>query len=158
MPTWTTAPTFSAGAVLTAAQQNILSGNLNIIGDAMPAVTPTYTNFTLGNGTVTAEAAIAGKWVRYSGKITFGSTTAVTGTIRISLPATAASSTFGDPLVGMATLFDTSAPARRYRICALQSGTEFYMADLSDTRVDNTAPWTWGTGDTLAWTLMYEAA
>lgn len=157
--TWTAPRTWVAGEVVTAALFNThIRDNLKMVGDALAAYTPTYTNFSLGNGSVAAVKAEAGKWVRYAGVITLGSTSSVTGTIRISLPATSVLSTFGRPLRGTAELFDSSAAARRFRIVALQSGTEFYMADLSDTRVDAATPWAWGTSDTVAWNLDYESA
>lgn len=156
---WTAPRTWVAAEIFTAANANThLRDQLKVIGDAMGSYTPTYTNFTLGNGTVSAQYAAAGKWVRYKGLITLGSTSSVTGTIRISLPVTALWTTFGHPIDGMSTLVDTSVPTRRFRVCAHQSGTEFYMADLSDTRVDNTVPWTWAASDTIAWSMDYEAA
>lgn len=156
---YTTPPTFAAAAILTAAQLNTyLRDNFKAIGDAMTSTTPTYTNFSLGNGTVSAAYAQVGKWVRYRGVITMGSTSSVTGTLRISLPVTSVVNTFGRPMVGNIEVFDTSGSDRRFWVPAHQSGTEFYVASQADVRADATTPWTWATGDLIAWHMQYEAA
>lgn len=157
--TWTDPRTWVAGEVITAALLNThVRDNLKAVGDALGSYTPTYTNFALGNGTVDARYAQVGKWVRCRGLITLGSTSSVTGLLRIALPVAANFTTFGRPIDGRVELFDTSASARRFWNPAHQSGTEFYIADASDNRADNAAPWAWATGDTIAWSFQYEAA
>ncbi len=55
--------------------------------------TPTLTNVTLGNGTLSARYTQSGKTVSFVERLVAGSTTAITGTVKLGLPVTAASST-----------------------------------------------------------------
>ena len=50
--------------------------------------TPTFQNFTLGNGTVTARYCEVGNFVNGSMQITLGSTSSVSGVLKIELPTT----------------------------------------------------------------------
>lgn len=156
---WTSPRTWVASEVVTAALLNThVRDNLKAVGDAWTSYTPTYTNFTLGNGTVSAFYQSAGKQTMYRGLITLGTTSSVTGNIRISLPATAGFSGFGYPFAGAVSILDTSASLRWVRFPLLQSSTEFYIGDATDTRTSATAPMTWATGDTISWQFVYEAA
>jgi hypothetical protein len=50
--------------------------------------TPTYTNFTLGNGTLVARYGTSGKFVQFTFAVQLGSTSSVSGQIRFTLPKT----------------------------------------------------------------------
>jgi hypothetical protein len=66
---------------------------------AWTTYTPTFTNFTLGNGTVTAQYFKVGKMVTVQVAVTLGTTSAVSGLIGVSLPVAFASA---DRFVGYA--------------------------------------------------------
>jgi hypothetical protein len=69
---------FVAGQVLTAAQ-------INTFG-ALDTWTPTYTNLTIGNGTVTANYNITNRVVYFEWRLLVGSTTSSSGAMRVTLP------------------------------------------------------------------------
>lgn len=52
---------------------------------------PTWTNLTVGNGSQTFQYRRSDGWCDYEGRLTFGTTTSVTGLFTLSLPFTAAS-------------------------------------------------------------------
>jgi hypothetical protein len=123
--------------------------------------TPTYTNFTLGNGTVTARYSQVGKTVRFSWEAVFGTTTAITGSFpEISLPITLSKG--------------TCQMAARY----LDAGTKVYSASyyittsnifylianvtnttyLEESGINATTPFTWTAGDQILVSGIYEVA
>jgi hypothetical protein len=69
---------FVSGAVLTAAE-------LNGIGE-FTTYTPTFTNLTVGNGTLTAYYARIQDFVSVFVDVTFGSTSSVSGDVSFTLP------------------------------------------------------------------------
>jgi hypothetical protein len=69
---------FVAGAILQAAE-------LNTFG-SLETWTPTYTNLTIGNGTVSANYTITNRLVSFEWRLLVGSTTSSAGTMRVSLP------------------------------------------------------------------------
>ena len=145
---------FTAGQVLTAAQ-------LNGIGEYVD-YTPTYTNFTLGNGTVTARYARVQDIVVFYLRVVLGSTSSVTGQIQVSLPVTSSSNltrqssmvNFLDAgtanFTGVATWLSTTTVGLN---AILASGTY-----ASATTTSSTIPFTWTTSDEFEFTFVYEAA
>lgn len=133
-------------------------------GFTYAAYTPTFTNFTLGNGTInTARWAQSGKMVHVYGQVTLGSTSSVSGAITVSLPATASSSavaiytgwaTFNDDGVGSYTGFARITSTTAMRLDPNKSdGTYNLIANTSAT-----VPMTWTTNDDFRFSLVYEAA
>lgn len=59
-------------------------------GWAWQSWTPTFTNLTVGNGTLTCKFVQTGKTIAYRVYLAFGSTSAVSGDVQFTLPATAA--------------------------------------------------------------------
>lgn len=129
--------------------------------------TPTFTNFTLGNGTANSWYAISGDLVHYIGTISWGSTTSASGSIKISLPATP----FGyEGVFGSATpatgslLVDDSANKFYKVIVQLESGgTMFFVTESGDpnawgSTVNATTPVTWTTTDRFIWDVTYRRA
>lgn len=146
---------FTAGQVLTAAQ-------LNAIGETGIAYTPTLTNLTLGNGTMSAKYVRVNKFIFGQIKVNFGSTT-VMGT----------SPTFTLPVTGAAVIGDVTS-----HVYLLDSGVAFYLAsaltstttitpialNTAGTYLTNssnftaTVPFTWATNDFISISFCYEAA
>jgi hypothetical protein len=129
---------------------------------------PTWTNITVGNGTVTAKYTQIGKTVVARISLVFGSTTAVTGTaVSFTLPVTAVSypniANDIDP-VGSATILDNGtasfnaqvsmASTTTARIDALTASGTY----VSFSAITSTVPMTWTTNDALIATIVYEAA
>ena len=82
--------TWIAGDVVTAADTNTY---LTHTGGAWTAYTPTFTNLTVGNGTLDCQWFRSGRFVSFKVKITFGSTTSVSGAVIVSLPVAYADGT-----------------------------------------------------------------
>ena len=122
--------------------------------------TPTYTNITLGNGTVVARYQQTGKTVSFFISLTFGSTTAITGTFPgFSLPVTAAAS-FNQFLgfitdAGVGT-FNATVDCNTTTAypCAMSSSGAYAVTTYATT----TVPMTWTTSDSFSFNGTYEAA
>lgn len=123
--------------------------------------TPTWTNVTVGNGTVVARYTRVGKTIRFYLSLTFGGTTAVTGSAIVSLPATMhASMNDTDYALGVCSFRDSSAGQIYWGRGLVTSSTTIALFDNGATpaNVTSTTPFTWATGDTLFVSGEYEEA
>ena len=147
----------------------ITGAKLGTWHDALAALTDVWTDFSgsfawtattsnpaIVDGTIVAEYAQIGKLVIYRGRITMGaSTTYGTGTWLISTPV----SMVEGSVTGTAMLLDSSLTANRRSGCAFPSGlTKWLFYAGSGGVVDATSPFTWASGDSLTWTIIYEGA
>jgi hypothetical protein len=163
-----TKTTFANGNTLPASDLNDITGSLNLLYPgtsstlAWDSYTPTFTNFTLGNGTITRAKYIQiGKTVNLDIVISLGTTSSVSGRIGISLPITSAYN-FTNPT----TLCDLSAGASNSNGVASQSSTtqiDLYAINSAGTYIvrantSSTIPGTWASGSTFAFKYTYEAA
>jgi hypothetical protein len=147
--------TFTAGQVLTAAE-------LNAIG-TWTTYTPTLTNWTLGNGSISARYVRVQNFVMVTCDISSGTTTNVTGTgMQISLPVAAASARNNAPL---GTVWFFSGSVQSYGIVSGVSTTSvmFNVMDAGSTYVGiaytgASTPFTWNTARAAYLTFIYEAA
>lgn len=130
--------------------------------------TPTLTGITVGNGTSSSRWSRVGSIVSVQGSFTFGSTSAVTGTVSVSLPVTAAAF-YGTAAtnydVGNSTFLDVGAQLYYGRVSAQASTTAFYLyrqvvsgSAIVFGALSATLPHTWSTGDIISWTFTYTAA
>ena len=123
---------------------------------------PSYTNLTIGNGTVVSRYTQTGKTVTVFWRLTFGSTTSVTGAgPTVSLPATAAY--FNNSSVGGFLL--NSGVEAFMPLSQITSTTVFTLkvartdqTYLIDNTISSTVPFTWGTDDQMTYQFTYEAA
>lgn len=132
--------------------------------DAWTSYTPTLTNVTTGNGTLTGYYNQQGRIVDFFAKFQLGSTSSVTGTIGITVPVAGVRS--AEPFA--VHLYDASAGGAT----GLSLGSALWG---STTRLDlvvfnaagtylagaytsGTVPWTWTTSDFFAISGTYEAA
>lgn len=129
--------------------------------------TPTYTNFTLGDGTVKAFYSQVGKTISGRIIITLGSTSSVDGTaVTFSTPVTAHSDyatgthyigdvRFGDAsstdYVGVLSL-SGSTTAITLRAVGASSTYAF------ESHITPSVPFTWASGDQIGATFVFEAA
>lgn len=130
---------------------------------AWTSYTPTFTNFVLGNGTITlAKFKQLGKLVFVKVLVTLGSTSTVSGRIGFTLPVTATADNT-DRTIGTANLlagaasgvgFVTLGSATRADLYAqLASGTY-----VTSTNISSTIPGTWASASTWSTSFTYEAA
>jgi len=134
-------------------------------GGSFVSYTPTITNGTLGNGTLTARYAQVGNLVFTKILFTLGSTSTVGTDLQFSLPVTAASTANTQLVpVGMSLLEDTGVEnfiggARLYTTTTVApypfdpSSSKFRIGGLSAT-----APFTWGSTDKIGVHFWFEAA
>lgn len=157
----TTSPfPFVAGAVLAAADLNKL-GNWETF-------TPTLTNVTVGDGSETAvycqlgDGTTDGLVVWYYG-LTFGSTTAITGSVVIYYPVVSGGSRFGSAI---STVFCEDASGTDYHGTLFRNTSSYgtvrvFNASatyLKTTNLGASVPFTWASGDRLIISGVYQSA
>jgi hypothetical protein len=120
--------------------------------------TPTWTNLTVGNGTVTAKYSQVGKTTYVEVLLVFGTTTAVTGGVSIaSLPTSNMALAVAHQL-GYISMYDSSA-AKVYPGIALSGGATTASLQSSASPVapvTATVPYTWAVSDQLYIMLAYQ--
>jgi len=130
---------------------------------AWTAWTPSWTNFTLGNGTLTfAKYVQIGKTVYYKIYVTLGSTSSVTGQITFSLPITAKDSfsqyecANGNCEHGSGVYYSMGGVLLSATTIQLHIwGGSTY---LNDVVISSTVPFTWASTDSFSVQGFYEAA
>lgn len=129
--------------------------------------TPTWTNLTLGNGTLTAKYKQVGKTVQVHLKLVFGTTTSISGDATFSLPVTRAAygGTANLDIIGQSGMYDTSLATfvLAYNTTPSTTTTNFRIMGASGTYVNPSAPnattpFTWDNTDEISSVLLYEAA
>ena len=124
--------------------------------------TPSYTNITVNNGTVTANYVVIGKTVHFRYVLTCGSTTSITSGIEISLPVEAHADynvEFGF-IIGQMSLRD-SGVAQYFGYAQMKATSATILNPRwNDGTVNpsNTFPITEAVGDVLMLVGTYEAA
>lgn len=148
---------FTAGQVLTAAQ-------LNGIGEAGVAYTPTWTNLTVGNAVQDFKYVQINKLVYVRGSIVLGTTSSVGTAPRFTFPLTAAAYP-GQMYLGNTYLLDSGTAAIRgavvyFSTTAAEIGyNTLYTGTLTAQALPTaTAPWTWTTNDAIRVEFVYEVA
>jgi len=122
--------------------------------------TPTFTNVTVGNGTLVARYIQLGKAVHLHVRLTLGTTSAVSGTPIISLPVATASGRLHTG-TGNATNGTTNFLVEtRYGSTTTTQAYVFNAANtfLERTNINGVSPFTWASTHILDFNLTYEAA
>lgn len=148
---------FVAGATLTAA-------DLNAIGES-ESWTPTFTNLTVGNGSLTAQAIRVNDLYVANFRLVFGSTSSMGTDPRVQLPLAAATTSrylsvgsifhFNDASTGIeyqgyGRIYDTDEVRIRYSRQSTASS-----AGIFANSVQSTLPFTWTTSDELFGLIVY---
>lgn len=138
--------------------------NWQILGSTAgwTSYTPTLSGCTQGNGTLAFAYSVNGKTTNVRGRFTLGSTSTVTGSVSFTLPTT--------PIAPGGTAFGFGVSAivansTNYTGICLISGSSVVIgvSNASGTyttrnNLSATVPNTFGTGDTIAFSLTYETA
>jgi len=129
---------------------------------------PTWTNLSVGNGTLRARYYQIGKIVTVEVFLLFGSTTSITGSVRMTLPVAmpASVAAFNWRRIGMCQLVDEGSAVYSGAISSQLSSTEiqFFAENASGTYVspgsaiNATTPHTWANTDKISFIITYEAA
>ena len=128
--------------------------------------TPTYSNFTIGNGTATARYMQIGKVVWFYFNWVWGSTSSIDGAnATISAPVEADSNyPDADMPLGVARYQETGTAARMGYVRlettttlrpVVNSATATYVRDAG---ITSTVPFTWGNTDVMSFQGFYAAA
>jgi hypothetical protein len=130
---------------------------------AWTSYTPTFANFTLGNGTISFAYSQVGKVVNVRGIITLGTTSVMGTNPTISTPVTAFTASGGPP-VGQCVLSDTGTGAYPSLI-TLNSTTTFLMYATNTagtyalrTGLQSNVPFVWTSTDVIYIQATYQAA
>ena len=155
-----TAPKVADGAITPA---KLLAGT----GTAWPwqSWTPTWTNVTVGNGTVVAAYGQIGKTVHFRLRFTLGSTSSISGTVVFSLPVTAVAelSSGQGYEIGICKFLDTGvAEYHAFTLIISTTTAGMYALNSSGTyasasTVNATVPFAFGNTDVMLITGTYEA-
>ena len=135
------------------------------LGGAWASWTPTWTNLTVGNGTVNAKYTQIGKTVHFRMSLVFGSTTSLTNSIAISLPVSVSTDYYHDTKtkIGFAHLEDAGV-ANYIGVIGVVGDdptllSVYYInASFGTSGISSIAPFTWSTGDQMLIQGTYEAA
>jgi hypothetical protein len=122
--------------------------------------TPTFTNFTLGNGTVSAKYARIGRTLHVSILINLGSTSSITGRIIVGLPLA------GNPNseINYTILYEDTGTATIPGYGFLSANTLQLLVPtasgtyLGEASTSATIPFTWTTNDKIRIGATYETS
>jgi hypothetical protein len=122
---------------------------------------PTIGNISIGNGTVAARYQQTGNVIFFSVKVTFGSTTTISGSPSIPLPVVANS-----PAYFTVNVTDSGVASYTANGIIPSSVLSTIFLDLIDTTssravsasFSSTSPFTWGTNDNFTISGSYEVA
>tara|TARA_R110000823_G_scaffold294078_1_gene412942 strand:- start:332 stop:796 length:465 start_codon:yes stop_codon:yes gene_type:complete len=152
-----------------AVQTKLAIGN-TVLG-TYTAYTPTYGGLTVGNGTVVAEYARVNDFVHVYFSFILGSTSTVYAapfiTVPVSIDAGMISSAGGgaDWVLGACSFTDVSANGYYFGYACSSAATQLRLnltnvasTYAGKTTPNATVPFTWTTGDSLRFSVIYKAA
>jgi hypothetical protein len=132
------------------------------------AYTPTLTNVTLGNGTLTAYYVDSGDSVFYYGMLRFGSTSSVTGNVQIDLPFNTSTAIGVGAFYGIGTAFfyDASTGTSYSANPAINNvdSVRFFLVTTNSTygtlssQIDSATPVSIASSDEINWWMWYRKA
>jgi len=122
---------------------------------------PTFAALTLGNGTLVSQFSICDGWVDVFLRLTFGSTTAVTGASRFSPPVTMVGTIFD--VLGSGLALDNDVTLRHVLVPTINTTTEISInrgfvdagSNSRTTSISSTTPFTWAVDDRIHITCRF---
>lgn len=132
------------------------------VGDYVNVVGQSFNNFTIGNGTIVSRYARVGNFVHFYGYVTLGSTSSMTGVLRLALPFTSVASSQNNP---SSAYFLFGSPPFSFVGTAMNYSTtelSFFAHNSTSTfasmgQVGPSVPFSWTTGNAFAWNHIYQA-
>ena len=124
--------------------------------------TPVFTNFTLGDGTLSAHYCEINDVVLVTGNVTLGSTSSVTGELQMTTPTGGVQNLgsyngvvrFGDATGGTTLGTVILAGASAVRLRPSTAGGTYVAVGVTSA----TTPFTWATSDNFYWSYWYRKA
>lgn len=148
-----------------------LSTDEGELGGEWETWVPTFTGFTLGNGTMTAKKTKIGKTVKFRVKVVLGSTSSFAGSttpVLISLPSTSSADIYmqGVTTIGSVDHNDPSASSTFPGGLLWETTTTALLVNyaipsgsyVKNNRSDSNDPFTWVSGDAFTIIGEYEEA
>jgi hypothetical protein len=128
--------------------------------------TPTFSNMTIGNATVTAKYIQIGKTVHFRLSVVLGSTSTIGTNPNFTLPVTSAAygATSGEILIGVANFLQPATASWNGLIVLSSTTVGVWVkltvsgSNITKSGLSSTSPYTWSTGGELNATGTYEAA
>ena len=120
------------------------------------AFTPAWTNFSAGDGTVSAQYRYTGSEMRCRGVFVLGSTSSVTGSpIQFTIPNSETSTATGGGSLGSAFFVDSSATNKPYGGLTVVSAADTLVSFVGsdDNYTSASTPFTYAPGDTIRWDI-----
>lgn len=124
--------------------------------------TPTWSGLTVGNGTVQARYVQFNTTIIAKVYLSFGSTSSMTGPADMTLPVAPANYS-GIPMLGWSTYQDSGTTIYFGAAAFIGGSTVRFIRytnssnQIINNELSNISPFTWGTGDHLIGTFIYEA-
>lgn len=149
------------GYLTSASANNTYATKTDFPADAWISWTPTYTNLSVGNGTISARYKQIGKTVFIKHSFSFGSTSSISGNITLTLPITAKSeSLFSSTMVNLVDSDGSYSIGHAWHNG--QTTMQVWGAAPSGSRIawtglSSTFPHTWATSDSINFVYAYEA-
>ena len=139
------------------------TGWKTLIQNPVLSWTPSLTNITLGNGTLTSRYIKIGRLVSFQVGLLWGSTTGFSGNIQFTLPLTPASGFSLNLPIGVARYKDATGGNANQGVVQLNSGGSTCSLIVFDaaatyasaTQVNATIPFTWAQSDDLECSGFY---
>lgn len=133
--------------------------------NAWASWSPTWTNVTVGNGTLAAAYVRIGRTIHARLRLLFGSTTTISGSAIFTLPVTAASAYETNDIIGTAYLQDTGTVSLTGVVHSGATEASAFVTVLNTagtyavpTGLSGTVPFTWTTNDLFMVAVTYEAS
>jgi hypothetical protein len=154
---WTSPRTWLTGEVPSSATFNThVRDNLKALGDAWTTWTPTLTGFTVSSS-VAYYKQLGDSTVHAYYEATLSS--AVSATMAVSLPVAAARAPARRLPIGNVHALDAGTNRRNGVVALAASATVIeFWSDAAATAWAATAPFTWASGDQIAFSVTYEGA
>lgn len=129
------------------------------------ACTPTLDNVTIGNGTLSASYVQVGKTVFCRVTFVLGSTSAITGSVLVSMPVAPKSDYNSHPYI-IGGLWCDDSGVTNYQGIVITTSSKFNPGVVGTastylgptTSISGTVPFSFGTGDSFSLYAAYEAA
>jgi hypothetical protein len=123
-------------------------------GTGLVAFTPSWTNLTVGNATESWSYAYTEGGMIVTGKLTFGTTTTVTGTVQMTVPNSVVASVYGAGSLHMLDAGSRHWVGTVY-VDSGSSTINFVHTETGNAGLVNaTSPHTWASTDTIGFTLL----
>jgi hypothetical protein len=144
----------------------------NTVLGVYQSYTPTASTWSPGNGTWTAAYCRVNNFVHAWGSFVFGSTSSITTTLYVGVPVNieagmvSPSSSGSDFILGDCSFVSAAAPTVPYFGVACSNsatGLRLHLTNTASTYAgrstpNGTTPFTWTTGDSFRFSVIYEAA